>query len=273
METGQRRERARIGNRRPRMSEAQTREAALRTTVAEIRENGLPLGLEHLSMEDVIREAEVSRTAFYRLWPQKDQFIGDLIVELAKEALPTQNTQGAEATSQLKESLLPRIGELQDADARWQLIINLVVSATTPDFERTASLAGQWRTYFALTSLTMSLPDSDVKEIAQQEIGNAEKRYRERLVANYALSMNMFGIRLRGQLDMTLDDVADLLIALIRGLVLRNRADSPSRSSSLASRGAAAIVAYCFENDPTVLWDDSRIDAIRATLNGTADLF
>ncbi len=255
------------------MTEAQTRETALRTAVAAIREHGLPLGLEHLSMEDVIRDAAVSRTTFYRLWPQKDQFTGDLIVELAKEAIPTDNTEGAAATGLIKDLLLPRLEELRDPEGRRQLITDLLVSASAPDFEHISSLTGQWRLYFALIVMTMNLPDGQVKETAQQEIGRSEDRYRKRLTANYSLLMRLFGIRLRAQAGATLDDVADLLIALNRGLVLRNRAATPPVGSGLFSLGAMAIFTRYFEDDPTVTWDDHRIAQIAETLSTASDLF
>jgi AcrR family transcriptional regulator len=278
MEVGQvpaegRREHARIGGRRPRMTEAQTRETALRTAVAAIREHGLPLGLEHLSMEDVIRDAEVSRTTFYRLWPQKDQFTGDLIVELAKEAIPTDNTEGAATTTLIKDLVLPRLEEMRDPGTRWHLVTDLLAAASAPDFEHTSALIGQWRTYFALIVMTMNLPDGEVRETARREIGNSEDVYRNRLVGNFSLLMRLFGIRLRTQAGTTLDDVADLLIAMNRGLVLRNRAATPSPSSGLVALGAIAIFTRYFENDPTVSWDDERIAQIEETLNTTSDLF
>lgn len=273
METHERRDRVRIGGRRPRMSEAQTRQTALHTAVMAIREHGLPLGLEYLSMEDVIREAEVSRTTFYRLWPQKEQFTGDLIVELAKEAIPIRNTRGEAVTSQLRDQLLSHLDELRDPDARWRLVTDLLVSASTPDFEHTSSLAGQWRTYFALASLTMNLPDGEVKDATQKEISNSENLYRERLTMNFALLTRLFGIRVRPQSGATLDNVADLVIAMVRGLVLRDRAANAPLSTNLVSLGAASILTHCFENDPATVWDESRITWIKETLTSKSNLF
>jgi hypothetical protein len=56
-----------------------------------VNRTGLTVSLEHLSVEDVIREAGVARSAVYRRWPYpyKDLFLSDLANELAKAAIPT----------------------------------------------------------------------------------------------------------------------------------------------------------------------------------------
>ena len=60
----------------------------LAAAVAMVHRTGLTVSLDHISFEDVIRDADVARSAVYRRWPYKDLFFSDLVKELAKEAIP-----------------------------------------------------------------------------------------------------------------------------------------------------------------------------------------
>jgi len=46
----------------------------LQAAVAMINRDGLTVSLDHLSFEEVIRDADVSRSAVYRRWPYKQPF-------------------------------------------------------------------------------------------------------------------------------------------------------------------------------------------------------
>ena len=61
----------------------------LQAAVAMVNRTGLTVSLDHISLEEVIRDADVSRSAVYRRWPYKDLFFSDLVKELAKKATPT----------------------------------------------------------------------------------------------------------------------------------------------------------------------------------------
>jgi AcrR family transcriptional regulator len=61
----------------------------LRAAMAMVNRTGLTVSLDHISFEDVIRDADVSRSAVYRRWPFKDLFFSDLVKELAANATPT----------------------------------------------------------------------------------------------------------------------------------------------------------------------------------------
>ena len=76
---------ARRGHRLP---EDETEQRMLRAALAMVNRNGLTVSLEHISFEDVIREADVSRSSAYRRWPRKDLFFGNLVLELAGNPAP-----------------------------------------------------------------------------------------------------------------------------------------------------------------------------------------
>ncbi|MGB4778761.1 hypothetical protein [Microbacterium sp.] len=221
----------------------------------------------------MIREAGVSRTGFYRLWPQREQFIGDLIVELAKDAIPVENIRGEEVTAQIKELLLPRTGELRDQDSRMRVVTDLLPQASIPDFAYMSSQTASWRSYFGLTALVMNLPAGGAQAAAREGVALSESRYRDRLARNYDVLMRFLGVRLRAGSDASLEEVADLVIALVRGLVLRSRVAEPEPSESIFLLGVSAVFTHFFENDPDVTWDDKRIAELMAMLAKERDLF
>ena len=77
-----------LGRRARRLSDQETERRMLAAAVAMVHRTGLTVSLDHISFEDVIRDADVARSAVYRRWPYKDLFFSDLVKELAKEAIP-----------------------------------------------------------------------------------------------------------------------------------------------------------------------------------------
>src|SRR5665811_621178 len=71
-----------------RLSDHETEQRVLHAAMAMVNRTGLTVSLDHISFEDVIRDADVSRSSVYRRWPYKDLFFSDLVKELAKDATP-----------------------------------------------------------------------------------------------------------------------------------------------------------------------------------------
>ena len=75
--------------RRPRrLPEHETEQRMLGAAMATVDRAGLTVSLDHISFEDIIRDADVSRSAVYRRWPHKDLFFSDLVKHLARNATP-----------------------------------------------------------------------------------------------------------------------------------------------------------------------------------------
>ena len=72
-----------LARRSRRLSDRQTEERMLQAAVAMVHRTGLTVSLDHISFEDVIRDADVSRSTAYRHWPYKDLLFSDLVKELA----------------------------------------------------------------------------------------------------------------------------------------------------------------------------------------------
>src|ERR1039458_3125257 len=77
-----------LARRGRRLSDRETGQRMLDAAVAMVNRTGLTVSLDHISFEEVIRDAGVSRSAVYRRWPHKDLFFGDLVKELARTATP-----------------------------------------------------------------------------------------------------------------------------------------------------------------------------------------
>src|SRR5689334_8435525 len=75
-----------LARRSRRLSEQETRDRMMRAALEMTNRAGLSVSLDHISFEDVIRDADVARSTAYRHWPHKDLFFSDLIIELAQHA-------------------------------------------------------------------------------------------------------------------------------------------------------------------------------------------
>ena len=73
-EAAQRKATDRPGPAGARLSDDETGQRMLAAAVAMVHRTGLTVSLDHISFEDVIRDADVSRSAVYRRWPYKDLF-------------------------------------------------------------------------------------------------------------------------------------------------------------------------------------------------------
>ena len=78
----------------------------LESAAAMVNQAGLTVSLDHLSFEDLIRDARVSRSAVYRRWPYKDLFFSDLLKEL--RGLPRRPRSPASGPPYRKSSVRAR---------------------------------------------------------------------------------------------------------------------------------------------------------------------
>ncbi len=125
----------------------------LRAAVAMVQRTGLTVSLDHISFEDIIRDADVSRSAVYRRWPYKDLFFSDLVKQLARDATPAIVQDELEL---MRRVVAERQHQLDTPEHRHGLVIELFRQLSLLDFETMYSSPG-WRTYIALHATFMSL--------------------------------------------------------------------------------------------------------------------
>jgi AcrR family transcriptional regulator len=267
-----------LARRARRLSDRETQRRMLDAAVAMVNRTGLTVSLDHLSFEDIIREAGVSRSAVYRHWPYKDLFFSDLVIELARDATPPIADDELALIGQI---LAGRQDWLATAELRHSLLIELFRQLALFDFQAVYGSAA-WRTYLALHATFLSLADGELRDRVQAALADSERRRAGQIASAWQHLAALFGYRLRPELVITYEDVATLLTASLRGLVIQALSDPgiaerriPARPPgaaaeeqwSLPALGVASIASACLEPDPAVAWTREHLAHVRQELS------
>jgi AcrR family transcriptional regulator len=265
-----------LARRGRRLPEQETEQLMLQAAVAIVRRTGLTVSLDHISLEDVIRAANVPRSSVYRRWPYKDLFISDLVKELARAAMPTAAQN--EAIVGLVRRLIGQQGDpLASPGRRRTLVVEVIRQAAMADFE-VLHRSPEWRTYLALQATVMSLAEGDLREQIRAILVESQRDHIARVAAAWEAMTLLFGYRLRPELGATFETLASLLTAGVRGLTLmaismpdlavervhgRPLGAGAEAEWSLPALEIASVAAAFLEEDPGVEWDAARIEAVR----------
>jgi AcrR family transcriptional regulator len=267
--------------RRARISDAETERRMLDAALEMIATRGMSVSLEHLSLEEVIGAAGVSRSSAYRRWPYKDLFFSDLLVELARST--NLENEGAEPLRQAQALLAARVQELRTHTSRRDLIIEMLRTAVQADFEG-IYLSPRWRTYITLNATFLGLPDGDLQRTVGAALAQTEQRFTT-LRAQIAAEMtDLLGYRLVPPL--TAPDGFELMASAvgsaITGLVIKAlaspqlvaerrllRAFGSTRPAewSVPAFVIVGVALSYLEPDPAVRWDQARIRTVAAQLS------
>ena len=228
-----------LGRRNRRLSDQETRDRMLRAARETINRTGLTVSLDHISFEDVIRDADVSRSTAYRHWPYKDLFFSDLVKELAASASPTIMHDEIQL---IKQVLAEHLDWLETPRLRHGLILELIRQLASLDFQAVLS-SPDWRTYLALHATVSSLADGELRDHVQAALAEAEARRNAQVARAWRQLAGLFGYRLRPELAASFDTLATLLSAIMRGLVITalstpDLADQGSVASPFGALGA-----------------------------------
>jgi len=263
-----------LARRRHRLSDEETEERMLQAAVAMVNRSGLTVSLDHISFEDIIHDANVSRSAVYRRWPYKDLFFSDFVLELAKHATPTIINDEEEL---MRRVVAEHEDWLESPELRQNLMVELLRQLALLDFETMYDSAG-WRTYVALHATFMSLSDGDMRDQVQAALAQSEQVRTARIANAWGQLAGLFGYRLRAELGATFETMATLLSATLHGLVIMALSTldistqriqaSPFGATgknewSVPALGLAAIASAFLEPDPAIEWNEARLASVR----------
>jgi AcrR family transcriptional regulator len=270
-----------LARRSRRLSDRETRERMMRAALEMVASAGLSVSLEHISFEDVIRDADVARSTAYRHWPHKDLFFSDLIVELAT------HTDLAIVTDEIalaKQVLAEHTDWLGSPQQRHRLILELIRRVAVLDFESVLN-SPRWRTYLALHATFSSLTDGALRARVQTALAEAEAGRTAQIAAAWRRLAALFGYRLRPELDTSFEALAILLSASLRGLVISALANpgiaeqrtvanpfgaAGKEAWSLPAISLASIATAFLEPDPASEWTEGRKAEIHRALDAFA---
>ena len=235
------------------------------------------MGLDHVSLEDLIREAGVSRSAVYRRWPYKDLFFADLVKELARSAVPSIVDDEVAA---IQRVLAEHLDWLDSPEGRAALVAELVRQLAWVDFE-TLSGSARWCTYLALNAAFGGIADEDTRQEVQSALAEAEPAHNGSVANAWKLLTGLLGYRLRPEVAADFETLAALLTAAMRGMVIMALSDpaiatrrllaAPLGAAgpaewSLPALALASIASGLLEPDPDLDWNAERIAAVREAL-------
>ncbi|WP_148281428.1 hypothetical protein [Tsukamurella sp. 1534] len=242
-------------SRRPRLALQETRSRVLRASVDRVLADGMSTGLEHVRLEDAVRDADVSRTAAYRCWPQRDDFVADLLAALAEHALPVASTRGERATAVLRDAVGDDPRELRTVDGRRAALRRVVALSADDDLLADREESRRWRLFLTLALAVPALPEGERRDRVSAAVAAAEEAVLERLQANYRRLLEMFGFTA----VVGYRELAGVGLALMRGYVVGGYAGTGSGTPGLAY---ALLVDGAAAPSDTSEWDGRRARAL-----------
>ena len=205
-----------------RLSREAVRLAMLKAAVKMAVEAGIGIGLESLSVEEVIQNARVPRSSVYRIWPVKEMFLDDLLCYMA----------GREAYFAGRDVFDPQTFEIVAGaieENRWRLVTPegrraVLCEAVRLAVRRNAqalSASSLARMHSALIATVSSTGSSKVRPEIARALDEAETASRRSIIALFReLIMPVLGLRLRDP-GAGLDHLVMAGGVLIQGMALR----------------------------------------------------
>lgn len=268
-----------MGLRAGRLSEHETERRMLDAARGAVVRGGLTVNLEHISLEELIREAGVSRSAVYRRWPYRDLFLRDLIKELARDAVPSIDDQEIEV---IERMIAERVDQLETPEDRDNLVAELIRELALMHFEMLHQSA-RWSTYLALNAACLSITDEETRGEVRSALAQSEHAHIRAVAKVLEVLAGLVGYRLRPETAASFDTLATLNTAALHGLITMAISDPALATQrlqaapcwpndkgewSLPGMALASNVSALLEPDPEIDWRAERAAALREVVGG-----
>lgn len=257
------------------------RERLVGVAVARILREGMTVSLEHLSLEKVIAEAGVSRATAYRHWPNKADFLREVLVTAVRGTGLVGETP--DELAELARLLSVSEDRLDTAQGRRDFVVEALRITAQADYDRIRR-SPQWQTYLAITATCRGLPPGALRDDVQAALAQAEERFVAHRAAVYARMPGLLGYRLVPPLTEPegFRVMASAAGALMTGLVVTatsRRDDAGDANGAASGEGTLRLAPFGstraadwslpalhlvtvflahLEPDPEVVWDAAR---------------
>jgi AcrR family transcriptional regulator len=230
--------------------------------------------LDVVSLEELISEAGVSRSAVHRRWPHPHLFLRDLVKELARSAVPTFVEEEIVAVERV---IAERADELETPEDRDRLVAEIIRRLGLMDFE-TLYQSAKWRTYLALNATCESSTGDDTRDEVRAVLAQSEQAHVRAVAKAMELLTGLLGYRLRPESGASFETLAILMSASMRGLITMASSDRSlatqrlqaapfwpvERSEwSLPAMAVASTITALLEPDPEIDWGAESATALR----------
>jgi AcrR family transcriptional regulator len=208
----------------------------------------------------VIRRANVSRSAVYRVWPTKEEFNLELLETLAAPSWMGAAALDEETLRLAREVVLSRPERLGSAEGRRTALLEAVRLAAWQNFD---SLVGKpaWRTFVVLSLTLPSVPAGERRDGLAARLRDSDALFSNTMADFYRQMLPILGLRPKP--PFTEENVYQFLAkvggALVEGLGIHHGLDpglsaqrfgGPGGEWSPPAIGFLAIIDALTEPDP-----------------------
>lgn len=266
-----------LGAPRQRLDEAETGERMLAAGERLVSDAGLRISFDLLRIEDVIAEANVSRSAVYKRWPRKELYYADLLLRLAGAPHPVQGAFDPETLLTAVQVVQQNLSWLRTADGRRRLLIEVCRLGALRNFEALRTRP-DWHLYMTLHAALSSLPANDYRTTLRNALAASENGFIEAMVEFYAVMVGVIGYRPKDDSgEVGFAELAALGGAVVQGLVLTYGATpelaerrflidpfevGEMQEWSFAAIGFTSIATALLEQDDMSPWSDEKLEEI-----------
>src|SRR5690625_408622 len=222
------------------MTRQDARDRVVDAAVARLHQRGVSVALDGISLEEAITDSGVSRATAYRRWPNRTEFLREVLVRTVRAVrLEPETREDLEA---IRAVVRDQADHLDTEAGRRTVVIESLRIATQADHRRLAT-SRQWRDYLALRVTCEGLPDAELRQSLTQELAAAESAFVRHRAEVYSRIPEVLGYRLTTPVpgDEGFVLMAEVMGALMTGLILHQ--STAAQPATFTARAFGSQVA------------------------------